>query len=144
MKTLSSLIILLFSCAQSYSQISNSSWTCFEYDQAGNRVTRSICTLNQLRSGFPEEEMIYSDKINSNAVTLYPNPTIASVQVKIDDMAPDQKAEIKVYGSDGTLIYSTSGTNPLFTIDLSAQPQGFYNCNIYIGNKPSFWRIIKQ
>ena len=141
MKKIVILLLLTASFSNLYSQLPQGSEICFEYDQSGNRIHRNLCPLNPIRNG-ENAATVYTDK--SNNVSLYPNPTLGHVSIKISEIAVDQKTEIRVYANSGELILKKEGNYSEYEIDLSNFSQGIYNCNIYINDKPSLWRIIKQ
>lgn len=75
--------------------------------------------------------------ISSNDIKLYPNP-VADI-LKVD--APEQVTAIQVFGTDGRLAKSATGTG---SIDLSSCPAGYYIVVVTTGDSTIRQPIVKK
>ena len=75
--------------------------------------------------------------ISNDDIKLYPNP-VADI-LKVD--APEQVTAIQVFGSDGRLAKSATGTD---SIDLSGCPAGYYIVVVTTGDSTIRQPIVKK
>lgn len=119
---------------------------CFDYDAAGNRISRTVITLSSAqRSAFdPEEEKIDRTLLNCK-VTVYPNPTEGEVILTITNGQEEGISSIGVYDDSGKLLKTLEARgNVSVSIDLSSYSEGVYLINFSQGDNKSFYKIIKK
>lgn len=68
--------LIFFLILIAYSNLSSQRHFSFEYDDAGNRITR---TLINPKKGKPEEKVLADKKI-----TVYPNPTTGVLRLELE------------------------------------------------------------
>lgn len=132
MKTFITICILLFA----YSNLSAQRNFSYEYDDAGNRITR---TLINPKKAIPQEDVLSDKKI-----TVYPNPTTGVLRLELEGLETSDNTKIKIYDLQGAEVYFKEDFGNSLQIDLTNQVNGVYLLDIYIGDKRSYWKIIKE
>ena len=118
----------------------------FEYDYAGNRIRRTVVQLNSkdaLGETFDETAPVLSDMmVNGETMRFYPNPTTENIRFELDG---NRKIGRYVLSDlTGKPIKTGICEDSSFTLDLSAQSKGMYLLELYIGEKPYLYKVIKQ
>lgn len=126
----------------------------FAYDDAGNRVSRTI-NLSSTKSSangseseqfaVEEDKKFFTEVLAEKEIKIYPNPTLGQLRVDIlgyEDL--NKNSSIQVFSSGGSLIYRTNTLSQSNKINLSSKPAGLYLMQIVIGEEKSSWKIIKQ
>jgi hypothetical protein len=145
----------------------------YSYDAAGNRILRRVIlieekkdTINQantlvadsvansLENGemladnevesFDTSAQNYTSQIGDRTILLFPNPTTGILNLVIKNLASADKAFYNIYSQDGRLLYTGTCLSEYSKIDLSSHPKGIYLLDIYLNEKQSAWKIIKQ
>ena len=122
----------------------------FAYDEAGNRISRTIVfntSSSALRNTEEEEEeetAAVSEVVADFTIRIYPNPTEGLLRVSIEGMPENETAQLALYQTSGTLIRMLQDVSSSAEIDLGGQPAGIYLLRIQIGAKRSEWKIIKK
>ncbi len=131
----------------------------FNYDNSGNRVSREIFLIKPIitsdvsnndtlelynSNALAEETQPFSDKIGSDNIKIYPNPTRG--QLKIEFLTPIEpnRIRISVFCSSGKLVYQKTMLQNPEMVDLSDQVNGIYLMVIENEVNKVTWRIIKQ
>jgi len=98
----------------------------------GEPVTATLSgPSNDLTQGFHQPELTITslnDKEPNTSISVFPNPTISSVQVKISDLK--STATIGLYTIEGKLLQLQTTEQPLTQIDMEKYPAGTYILNI--------------
>lgn len=118
----------------------------FEYDAAGNRITRSILlfkSANIENTDSLSNLKTYEDLIGNLKVKIYPNPTqgLLKVEIPIQEKA---SITITVLTIQGALVKKLQVSGAFTEIDLRSQSPGVYLMQISIGEAVSEWKIIKE
>jgi hypothetical protein len=135
------LILMLISIV-TYSQTIS-----YEYDSAGNRITRTVVTLKsaETSSSEEEEEEIVTDTWDEMIITIYPNPTEGELQLSITGGGLKDSYTYKIYSSEGKLILNGNinelGTT---TLSLSGESSGAYILVLSGNGENKSYKIIKQ
>ena len=125
----------------------------FKYDNAGNRISRTIffnslkSTLNEEAEEELEEEAETSgltDIIDECVIRIYPNPTKGLLRVDIESLPDNETAKIILYSLAGQLITTQQDIATSTELNLGNQPQGVYLLHIWIGGEKREWKIIKK
>ncbi|MDR1730418.1 MAG: T9SS type A sorting domain-containing protein [Prevotellaceae bacterium] len=127
----------------------------YTYDNAGNRLTRTIILPSTLRSAAvavdeePEEEplpqqKVYSDHLNQTDILIYPNPTKGLLRVKISGNAENKPVGLQVYDASGRVLLQESNAGSSTILDLSNQPSGIYMLRLVSDREKKEWKIIKE
>lgn len=113
----------------------------FTYDAAGNRVKREL-VVGAFRKEVPDT---LSDHLGQEAFHIYPNPTMAKVEVILDNKdAPLQAREYTLLSLSGTVLSTRISKDARQSFDLSAQPSGIYLLRIRQKDEEVVWRIVKE
>ncbi len=95
----------------------------FGYDQAGNRVKREISAPKmQSRAG----GNFSSEMIESDFVTIGPNPTTGVVKVEISNYEAGDNGRIYVYTTAGQLIAAVDIQSSTTDINIGSHAAGIY------------------
>jgi YD repeat-containing protein len=124
----------------------------FGYDASGNRVSRTFVMRKSAQlpkdslstaSVIAKKQDILGEVFEKKQITIYPNPTKGLVIVEIS-LTTEDNAQISVYNIRGSLLLDYKNVSSRTNIDLSNEPTGTYLMKIFIGNKPTTWKILKQ
>lgn len=135
-------------------------WLCFSqtvneynygYDESGNRILREIIMkksaqlpVDSLTSAKAKVgEASFKELFGEKQITITPNPTkgLITVQIPLSEM---DNVQIALYDLRGGLLLEYKNVGSITAIDLSNEPPGTYLMRIFINNKPSTWKIIRQ
>ena len=136
------IIVFLVTCPMYlFSQV------VFDYDAAGNRISRHLLELKSTIDSSEVEMQYKTFPLDEEVSTLvFPNPTTGTLNIEIDGWNPEENIDIKVrvYTTDGSLVFEDDIHNPDFAIDLSAEADGTYLLDLSVNNKKQHFTIIKQ
>jgi len=120
----------------------------YAYDNAGNRITRKIITINGNKSAAAQDSSRkteqYNDALGEMKITIYPNPTKGQLVMKIENLPDNTATRADVFDYSGRAICSVEKLTGYNTIDISSQAPGNYIMRIIAGDKVSSWTIVKQ
>jgi len=117
----------------------------FSYDLDGNMSERKLVVVRP--SGVkasPKDTVSVSDKIGDQKVTVYPNPTRGLFQVAVTQFDSNKKNYFHLYSLTGTKLQQKNLSGSSTDIDISNYPSGTYLLDVFLGDKVSRWKIIKQ
>ena len=139
--------ILLASISFSFAQISVS----FDYDNAGNRITRTIngmLFLSPPSSGENEvkqQELVHKDLFDNLEIRIFPNPTHGELRINILGLEENQMYHLKVLNLSGKVLKSLENLKDFsHTLNISDFKSGTYLLEIQIDGIPEYWKIIKE
>lgn len=134
----------------------------YDYDDAGNRISRNVIYLRQAPEIAPQkldtleylediakldgyEDRIgeEEDLINGETISIYPNPFLSNVNVKLTNTKAEVE-EIRVYDLRGKVVYSGKNLSREFSIDLSNVSSGEYTIWIRTTDKVLRYKVIKS
>ena len=141
MKRISLLLSLLLLCGMGL--MAQSLSYEYDYDQAGNRIRRSVVTLtrgDQKGDAIP----LFTDELpDGNRITLFPNPTKGVIRFEMGQ--PDGVlGHYRLFDLKGTLLMEGDCESHAFDLDLSGQPNGVYLIEFQNKNKVYSNKIIKE
>ena len=144
--TIKQIILLLFLTLFAFAGKSQTYKVSFGYDNAGNRVSRTVVVLNpQLRSATQEEETTSVEEVLSDVtIKIYPNPTEGMVTVEINSPRETETNEVSLYSLSGKNILPAKIVEQSANLDISDQPAGVYILKIRAGEQHTEWKIIKK
>lgn len=118
----------------------------FFYDDAGNRISRSVPIVMLSRSPNSQNENVIASKeeILEYNISVYPNPTIGEVNLSITGKSIDDRTELSLYNTSGSLIYKEKVIDETTRVDLSNNPNGVYLLHLLIGGQVVTWKVIKR
>ena len=136
-KTISYMIIFYTTISSLFSQ---SPGCYYSYDDAGNRVGRTYKPVF-LKHG--DTTMIQS-VVENYTVKIFPNPVKNYLQVDIQGLSKENNINIQLLDLQGSVIFNWELIKSQFQIETKDLIAGTYFLNIFIDNKRSFWKIIKE
>lgn len=123
----------------------------FDYDDNGNRISRTLVVLSQSKSSSQLfNDSIYkggsiSDSYAAPYITVYPNPTKDHVTFSIKNVDDNTSAVITLYNGNGAVLTkNTSEGNSDILIDLSSYSNGVYIIDFKKGSIYKSYKIIKE
>jgi hypothetical protein len=115
----------------------------FDYDDAGNRTSRQIVTLN--KSAFLSDTISISEaQIGNRSLKLFPNPTYGVLTMSVDNLDAGEIINVLVTDIAGHTIIKDRQQSSSFKIDLSDYPKGVYIFSATIGKQRKEWKIVKK
>lgn len=120
----------------------------FVYDADRNMEGRYIVQLRvseKKQAEECEESMtdIESAEFNGKKISIYPNPTKGIITIKLDNLDNQEKNSCKLYDMKGQLMFFQEINRNETEIEIDGD-NGVYLLDIYIGEKISKWKILKQ
>jgi hypothetical protein len=117
----------------------------YYYDNAGNRIERTIVMSSALRSAEESSDVTaVEDLIADHAVKIYPNPTQGMLAVEIANFTDDLSVDFLLTNASGRVIDRQQATSGYQTFNLSNQVPGIYLLRIRIEDAVTTWKIIKE
>jgi len=120
----------------------------YAYDQAGNRIRRSVIGLPRGDKNGNDEgkTMSFTDELpNGSRITLYPNPTKGVIRFDFEMEQPDNNlGYYKLFDQRGALLAEGNCESSGFELDLSRWPQGVYLIEFRSKNLVYTNKIIKE
>jgi hypothetical protein len=116
----------------------------FGYDNAGNRISRTIVTLKSatVQDGLTAINPI-EEKIGFTTTRIYPNPTKGILHLEISTEI-NQSAYCTVHDINGKLILKNNSFQNQTDVNLSLHPAGIYILRVFIGTDSKEWKVIKE
>lgn len=109
----------------------------FDYDNAGNRIDRTMVDING-------KEAVPSKTIAEYTVDIYPNPTLGELNVVFSNKENQSDIRIEVSDLEGkSLIDKVYNVNDI-RLDLSSILNGTYIMKITIEDESIEYKIIKS
>lgn len=117
----------------------------YDYDLAGNRISRRIINLQQNaprnNSGQPQP---IKDELGERKITIYPNPTKGALTVEIQGGNEKDELRTVVFDANGKQIINLTLATGSTLLDMNRFPAGWYVLRITAGEKATEYKIIKQ
>ncbi len=147
------LLIILAATGPLLSQVT------FDYDDAGNRTSRTII-LEEKSAEIPPENpdsslvrstepgkgqtTEYSAEMGKFTLKIFPNPNTGFFSIHIEGWDNKTTAEATVTTLTGSRLIEKPLNGPLTNIDFQEQPKGTYLLIVNINGKKETWKIIKR
>ncbi len=118
----------------------------YTYDQAGNRLTRTIVLANpqSIKRHQPTDSVVLKETIGELSVKVFPNPTRGALGVDIQGGNTDQALRLILLSGSGATLYNKPATIGLNPIDMSSYPSGWYILRIVVGTETKEYKIVKE
>ena len=118
----------------------------FTYDAAGNRTRRAVVILTKGDSsgeaGGRSGTLVSQAAETDDGVRLYPNPTKG--EIRLETPGTDAMGFYMLSDSQGRTLETGKGKGATLTLDLSGRPNGVYLLEAVVGEKTTYYKIIKQ
>ncbi|MBP6754920.1 MAG: T9SS type A sorting domain-containing protein [Bacteroidia bacterium] len=150
MKTKFSLIIILFIF---YSNLNAQQKIHFDYDTAGNQITREFCLTCLAKTSNPAKSISDLDEKDlqkfhfDDNFSFYPNPVKEELFLKWDNSSEIKLQTIKLYSLNGSLLKSFENQMTLNNNNIlfKEYPNGIYIIELmYDNGEAKTIKIIKQ
>lgn len=150
MKKISILtIILLATCTMSFAQV------FYEYDATGNRTSRTIVLKKSGKLQPSGQENLLKEEEQASLsheetlqegqkITIYPNPTKGLLKIDISNVAPGTGLSIKVFDISGKMVAQQDNPGLPAEVDLSSRPTGVYVLRLFVGDRVSEWKVVRE
>jgi len=128
----------------------------FEYDNAGNRTTRTYIELkstddpsfyDSLNHAINEEmlpENPIEDLLGTSNVKIYPNPTRGELVLKFVNLPEQEKIEMQLHDMSGKLLQQKEITETYYLLDMHGYPNGNYLMRLKTAQAQKTYEIIKN
>ncbi|MDD2797644.1 MAG: T9SS type A sorting domain-containing protein [Bacteroidales bacterium] len=132
------LFLLLSVCAKATDKVS------FYYDEAGNRISRRVVTLNQVKNNANPKPEPVAEEMGERKVVIFPNPTKGNLAVEVTGGDPKDEVRIELYSAHGTLLQNLRAKLGKTPVDLSTYDATWYVLRVSAGTNRIEFKIIKQ
>ena len=117
----------------------------FCYDNAGNRISRSIELKKSTAAEADSLKIIpLSDQKDQIKIKIYPNPTKGLITVTIAHLPENVPASLAIYNIEGKNLKYIDVYQLSNQFDISSFPDGFYILIVTAGIKKTEWKIVKK
>ena len=117
----------------------------YTYDQAGNRKSRVVITINSRSFSADEEETPLQQELKKCKVTIYPNPTRGLLNIDISNGEDHSSYNVAIFSSSGQKLLEVKQTgNGNLPVDLSGYSPGIYIATFKYEGGEVEYKIIKQ
>lgn len=114
----------------------------FSYDNAGNRIKRSVPSGRFPLLAEPENSSFLA--LTDSNITIYPNPTDGPLTVLISSYREGYEGFIYIYDMSGQLVQEKKFKESVVTLTLAEQTKGIYLVKIKLPIGEETWKIIKK
>ena len=120
----------------------------FTYDAAGDRTKRikdyAKISIPPKSEDLKDKKKIYRDALDEHDISIYPNPTLGNLTVRVTNLKKDTPASLSLYDMTGKLTIKRDVLKETNELDIGNLSNGTYIMKIMIGEKVSEWKIIKN
>ncbi len=118
----------------------------YDYDNAGNRISRKIVPLTTAQAAKKNSETPapVTDQLGERKITVYPNPTQGALAVEITGGDTKDAIRLTLFGPQGTQLQSINATATITPVNMSSYPAGWYILRVQAGAKNTEFKIVKQ
>ena len=137
---------LLFSFLVLLSITTQAQKVAYDYDMAGNRISRKIVELNNpnYAKQHVEPPAPVEEQLGERKITVDPNPTKGALALEITGGDQKDQMNLSLFSSQGVLLQSIKVTTTVTQVNMSAYPSGYYILRVQAGDKTTEFKIIKQ
>ena len=124
----------------------------YNYDAAGNRVSRQVILLRSAvvdnqEDSIPESPIL--SRIGQEQISIAPNPTRGLLHVSIitqdsDKEETQKELRLLLYSTNGALLQDHKFVDLEFILDISDYAPGHYILKLFLGDTSLEFKIIKQ
>lgn len=120
----------------------------FEYDNAGNRYSRTIVDLSVPSGNKSAEDSTATDPYNTMMsevqVSIYPNPTKGQLNIELSNLSDESTGSIVVTDLQGRVLMSIGQVSSNMELDFTPFAAGKYNMTLIIDGQKKFFGIIRE
>jgi hypothetical protein len=119
----------------------------YDYDAAGNRISRTVITLNPINNKASEDSTYNEMQENTLAdlqIKIYPNPTYGLIKVEIENLESDISGSLLVMDLAGRVLIQNDNIQPEMLVDFTPYAPGNYTMVLIIDGEKKEWGIVRQ
>jgi hypothetical protein len=121
----------------------------FFYDQAGNRLTRTVIlapSYIKKHTGHDEapDSVAVASQFGDITITVFPNPTKGALAVEVMGGNVDDRVKVVLHTSEGRQLQTIEGNAGIIPVDMTQYASGCYVLRIYAGVNVTDFKVIKQ
>lgn len=138
---------LLFSFLFIFSMGIQAQKVAYDYDMAGNRISRKVVELNNpnyAKQQAEETPAPVEEQLGERKITIYPNPTKGALAVEITGGDTKDQVSATLYNAQGIQLQNLKIENSITPINMSTYPSAYYILRVQAGDKMTEFKIIKQ
>ena len=137
-----SFLVLLFAIFQLSAQTYK---VVYEYDHAGNRVSRVVISINTRTKSVDDEISPLEQELMQCKIRVFPNPTKGFLNMEISSGEENCCYDFTLYSSSGQkLLNEKQIGNGNVSLDLSTYSTGIYILILKYGEEVVQYKIVKQ
>lgn len=135
-------LVLLFAIFQLSAQTYK---VVYEYDHAGNRVSRVVISINTRAKSVDDEISPLEQELMQCKIRVFPNPTKGFLNMEISSGEENCCYDFTLYSSSGQkLLNKKQIGNGNVSLDLSTYSTGIYILILKYGEEVVQYKIVKQ
>jgi hypothetical protein len=135
---------LVFGCCLTLLGQSPSYYIKYDYDAAGNRISRRCNSVTLRSATAPIDSSIIDDSLDELKVSIYPNPTKGAIIAGLSVFNPTTSVSYILFSAEGRKLQQLVAYSDRTPIDLSNYSPGIYLLKIIVNKKELEFKIIKQ
>ncbi len=117
----------------------------FEYDDDGNMKQRKVLIMTApKKKPTAETPAPVTDVLGEQKILIYPNPTRGEFMLSVQLLNNKETNYYCLYALNGSVIAKEPISGNSTTVNISENPKGIYLLDIFLGDKVSRWKVIKQ
>ena len=139
-------ILLLLLLAAFALQGETQNTVTYTYDQAGNRLSRTIifAPMNAKRNHQSTDNVVLKETLGERTIKVFPNPTRGALGIEIQGGDPKHEIRLMIYSGAGAVLYNQPATEGLNPIDMTQYTQGWYVLRVVAGTEKIEYKIVKE
>lgn len=143
MKTKYRIIITALICLHTI--VGRAQTVKFDYDNDGNVRQRKVLIMSvPKQKQATETPAPVTQDLGEQKISLYPNPTRGEFLLSVQLLNNKETNSYSLYSLNGSLIAKEPISGNSTTVNISEYPKGIYLLDIFLGDKVSRWKVIKQ
>ncbi len=119
----------------------------YDYDMAGNRISRRIIELDsiqQVKQKPKADSTIVQDQLNFKEIRIYPNPTPGILRIDISGEDNKENFQLQLINGNGIVLISQDAIIGSNELNLSTYAKGWYILRVISGDNRKEYKIIKK
>ncbi len=126
---------------------SNSQTISYDYDHAGNRISRKVVPLPPPPQGAKKQltdSVVVEDMLGERNILVYPNPTKGTLGVEITGGDWDENIRLILYNGQGVMLYNANANQGINPVEMTVYPKGWYILRVQAGEQRKEFKVIKE
>ena len=115
----------------------------YEYDAAGNRISRHIANNSPQAPSIGSLGVI-PNETEVRTISVGPNPTTGLLKVTLSSFGKEDTCSLLLVNASGQTLIRQSITSSQTTLDLSQYANGYYLLKVKLNENVTIYKIIKK